>query len=60
MGSPARARRWLDVPLQVWLDDGSVRLAQVRYGGCYTLLDCWHPMQNIILDGDRIQAWRLA
>lgn len=60
MGSPARAKPWLDAPIQVWLDNGSVRLCRVRGLGCYSLLDCRHPMDNVILDGERIQAWRFA
>lgn len=62
LGNPARARPFMDAELEVWLDDGAVRRARLtRETQPYLrFLDCWHPLQNCILNPERIQAWRMA
>jgi hypothetical protein len=51
---------------ELWMDDGSIRLAR-RVGnrsdsltpGTMAFTDCRHPLQNVICDESRIQAWRV-
>lgn len=46
----------------VWMSDGSVRRARWAAwfaGGGFHFMDCWHPLQNVICDPARVQAWRI-
>lgn len=58
--NPHRARPYMDREIEAWLDSGAVVRLEINRGGSgYRRLDAWHPMQNALVEAERIVAFRI-